>query len=85
MSLYNLHFIDSYRAILGKQTIKTTTKMIFFNYYYFYFFVTIFISFLHVHVIVTKHSYNIRRKKKEKRSPPAKGKKIINRRVIRVL
>ena len=48
-----------------------------------FFFVTIFISFLHVHVIVTKHSYNIRRKKKEKRSPPAKGKKKINRRVIR--
>jgi len=48
-----------------------------------FFFVTIFISFLHVHVIVTKHSYNIRRKKKEKKSPPAKGKKKINRRVIR--
>ena len=47
------------------------------------FFVTIFISFLHAHVIVTKHSYNIRRKKKDKKSPPAKRKKKINRRVIR--
>ena len=40
-----------------------------------YFFVTIFISFLHVHVIVTKHSYNIRRKKKEKKSPQQKERK----------
>ena len=35
-----------------------------------YIFVSIFISFvLHVHGIVTKHSYTIRRKKKEKKSP----------------
>ena len=35
-------------------------------------YITIFISFLQVHVIVTKHSYNIRRKKKEKKSPRLK-------------
>jgi len=39
---------------------------------FYIFFVTIFISFLHAHVIVTKHPYTIRRKKKEKKSPKQK-------------
>jgi len=66
VSLHNLHFIDSYRAILGKQTIKTTTKMIylcFFNYLYFM------LSLQNIHTILEE-----KRKKREATQQKEKNK-----------